>query len=32
MSAAIASRRRPSRIASAMYSSSSTINTRILGC
>src|SRR6516225_4881942 len=30
MSAAIASRRRPSRIASAMYGSSSTINTRML--
>src|SRR4051794_10657561 len=32
MSAAIASRRRPSRIASAMYSSSSTTNTRMLRC
>src|SRR4051812_41613798 len=30
MSAAIASRRRPSRMASAMYGSSSTINTRML--
>src|SRR3954447_12702174 len=32
MSAAIASRRRPSRMASAMYGSSSTINTRMLRC
>src|SRR5665213_1842438 len=30
MSAAIASRRKPSRMASAMYGSSSTINTRML--
>src|SRR4051794_9412094 len=32
MSAAIASRRRPSRMASAMYGSSSTINTRMCRC
>src|ERR671935_82155 len=32
MSAAIASRRRPSRIASAIYGSSSTSNTRTLRC
>src|SRR5215207_4031402 len=32
MSAAIASRRRPSRIASAIYGSSSTSNTRMPGC